>query len=69
MKDLERESRRIVGMICSESIPACDLDEAIAGLRRRTESAFPDTPRVFDVTYGRRFQRLRTRFRPAPRLF
>ena len=30
---------------------------------------FPDRPEVFDRTYGRRFRRLRTRFRPRPGLF
>jgi hypothetical protein len=69
MTDLERDARRIVGMICSESVPANELDDAIADLRRRTETAFPGSPRLFDATYGRRFQRLRTRFRPAPGLF
>lgn len=62
---LERESYRIVGMICSEAIPVTEIDAAVAGLRRRTADVFPERPRLFDETFGRRFARLRTRFHPT----
>lgn len=65
---LDRESYRIVGMICSESVPGADIDAAIAALRVRTEAEFPERPRLFDETYGRRFARLRTRFHPSAAL-
>ena len=67
--DLERECLRIVELICSESVPDAEIDRRIARLRDRTATVFPDRPDVFDRTYARRFQRLRTRFRPAPGLF
>ena len=67
--ELERESYRIVGMICSEAVPEDDVRAAIERLRGRAAQVFPDDPRVFDRIYGRRFARLRTRFRPAPALF
>lgn len=69
IRELERESYRIVGMICSETVPADDLDGAIDRLRQRTAKVFPDRPQVFEETYGRRFQRLRTRFQPRGGLF
>ena len=62
---LERESYRIVGMICSETVPAREIDAAVAELRRQTAAAFPERPELFDETYGRRFARLRTRFHPT----
>jgi hypothetical protein len=67
-ESLERDSYRIVGMICSESVPQREIDAAIAGLRSRTEEAFPERPRLFDETFGRRFARLRTRFHPTAAL-
>jgi len=62
---LETEAYRIVGMICSESVPPGRLDASIDALRSRTLAAFPDRPELFDRTYGRRFRRLRSRFRPG----
>jgi hypothetical protein len=67
--ELERESYRIVGMICSETVPEVELRSAIDRLRARTGEVFPEDPNVFDRIYGRRFARLRTRFRPGPGLF
>jgi hypothetical protein len=69
IQDLDRESYRIVGMICAETFPEADVQAAIESLRRRTSEVFPDDPRVFERIYARRFSRLRTRFRPAPGLF
>jgi hypothetical protein len=69
IQDLNRQSYRIVGMICSEAVPEADVQSAIEGLRRDTEEAFPGEPRLYDRVYGRRFARLRTRFRPASGLF
>ena len=66
---LDEESHAIVGMICSESVPEPQIERRIRALRERVADVFPDRPGVFDETYGRRFQRLRTRFRPAPHLF
>ena len=65
---LERESYRIVGMICAETVPAPEIDAAIAALRSRTESEFPERSLLFDETFGRRFARLRTRFVPSAAL-
>lgn len=62
---LERASYRIVGMICSETVPTREIDAACAELRRRTLEAFPERPGLYDETYGRRFARLRTRFHPT----
>lgn len=67
--DLDRESYRIVGMICAETVPEGEVQAAIDHLRRRTSEVFPEDPRVFERIYARRFSRLRTRFRPAPGLF
>lgn len=64
-ESLDRDSYRIVGMICSEAVPAADIDAAIAALRSRTAEAYPERPRLFDEIYGRRFARLRTRFHPG----
>jgi hypothetical protein len=69
IQQLESESYRIVGMICSEAVPEERLAAAISELRQHTEAVFPGHPELFDRTYGRRFQRLRTRFRPARNLF
>lgn len=69
LQELERESYRIVGLICSETASEVELDAAIDALRRRTASVFPGRHGVFDRTYGRRFARLRTRFRPRGQLF
>jgi len=69
LTELERDAYRIVGMICSEAVPENDVLAAIERLRGRTAEVFPEDPRVFDRIYGRRFARLRTRFRPAPGLF
>lgn len=69
LEALERESHRIVGMICSETVREEDLRSAIASLRESTTAAFPERPRLFDETFGRRFNRLRTRFRPGAALF
>ena len=66
---IERDAHRVVGMICSESVPEDRVQAAIADLRRRVGETFPERPSLFDETYGRRFARLRTRFRPAPGLF
>ena len=66
---LDRESCRIVGMICSESVPEPEVQAAIEALRTRAAAVFPEDLRLFDRIYGRRFARLRTRFRPAPTLF
>ena len=66
---IERDAHRITGMICSERIPEPEVQSAIASLRRRVAETFPERPTLFDETYGRRFARLRTRFRPAPGLF
>lgn len=62
---LERASYRIFGMICSESVPASEIDAAIEELRTRTAASFPERPRLFEETFGRRFARLRTRFHPT----
>ena len=62
---LERESYRIVGMICAETVAGPQIDAAIAALRTRTETEFPERPRLFDETFGRRFARLRTLFHPS----
>jgi hypothetical protein len=62
---LERESYRIVGMICAETVPSAEIDAAIATLRATTRAAFPERPALFDETFGRRFARLRTRFHPS----
>lgn len=69
IEELDRGSYRIVGMICSESVPETEVQAAIEALRTRAAAAFPENPRLFDRIYGRRFARLRTRFRPAPGLF
>lgn len=69
LESLERESHKIVGMICSESVPEPDIQQAVASLRRSTLAAFPERPKLFDETFGRRFARLRTRFRPGAALF
>ena len=69
IEELDRESYRIVGMICSESVPEGEVQSAIESLRVRAAGVFPENPRIFDRIYGRRFARLRTRFRPAPGLF
>lgn len=69
LQELERESYRIVGMICSETVSDPELESAIDDLRRRTAVVFPGRPGVFERTYGRRFARLRTRFRPRDQLF
>jgi hypothetical protein len=69
IQDLDRESYRIVGMICAETVPETEVQAAIARLRRRTSEIFPEDPSVFERIYARRFSRLRTRFRPAPSLF
>lgn len=69
IQDLDRESYRIVGMICAETVPEAEVQAAIEHLRRRTSEVFPGDPRVFERIYSRRFSRLRTRFRPAPSLF
>ena len=66
---IERDAHRIVGMICSEAVPEPDVQAAITALRSRVSGAFPERPSLFDETYGRRFARLRTRFRAAPGLF
>ena len=64
IQDLEKEAYRIVAMICSETVPSTDLDRAIDDLRSSTREVFPGRESLFDETYGRRFQRLRSRFRP-----
>lgn len=69
IQTLERESYRIVGMICSEVVPEREIQTAIESLRARAAEVFPGEPSIFDRLYGRRFARLRTRFRPAPALF
>lgn len=69
LDELDRESYRIVGMICSEAVPEADVQSAIEVLRRRAAESFPEDPRLYERIYGRRFARLRTRFRPAPGLF
>ena len=69
IEELDRGSYRIVGMICSESVPEAEVQSAIEELRVRAAAVFPEDPRLFDRIYGRRFARLRTRFRPAPGLF
>jgi hypothetical protein len=65
LRELELEAAHIVGLICREDVEAARLDVAIEALRRRAAQVFPDHPDLFDLTYGRRFRRLRTRFRPA----
>lgn len=65
---LEDEARRIVGMICSETVPDAEIDVAVSNLRSRTSAVFQGAA-VFEATYGRRFRRLRTWFRPEPGLF
>ncbi len=69
MQQLDRESYQIVGMICSEQVPDAEIDLRIDALRQQTMQFFDERPALFDETYGRRFQRLRTRFRPARGLF
>lgn len=69
LRDLERESYRIVGMICSEACQETEIRGAIDGLRRQTAQVFAGDPLVFERIYARRFARLMTRFRPAPGLF
>lgn len=66
---IERDAHRIVGMICSETVPEPEVQRHISDLRRRVAAAFPERPALFDETFGRRFARLRTRFRAAPGLF
>ncbi len=56
-------------MICSETVPEPEIQQAVASLRRSTLAAFPERPKLFDETFGRRFARLRTRFRPGAALF
>jgi len=65
LEPLERESYRIVGMICSETVGSPEIDAAIDALRITTREAFPERPALFDETFGRRFARLRTRFHPS----
>lgn len=69
IEELDRESYRIVGMICSEAVPEPEVQAAIESLRERAGSVFPGNPQVFERVYARRFARLRTRFRPAKGLF
>lgn len=69
IEELERDSYRIVGMICSEAVPEPEVQSAIERLRAKACGVFPEDPKLFDRIYGRRFARLRTRFRPAPGLF
>lgn len=69
IQDLDRESYRIVGMICAETVPEGEVQAAIEHLRARTSQVFPGDAHVFERIYARRFSRLRTRFRPAPGLF
>jgi hypothetical protein len=69
IEELERDAYRIVGMICSEAVPEDDIRASIERLRARAGEVFPEDQRVFDRLYGRRFARLRTRFRPARGLF
>ena len=66
---LDEESRTIVALICSEAVPEVEIERRIRALRSHVAKTFPESPEVFDETYGRRFQRLRTRFRPQPHLF
>lgn len=66
---LERDAYRIVGLICAESASEAEIQDAIGALRAATAAAFPERPRLYDETYGRRFARLRTRFRPRSSLF
>ena len=68
LRELEREAYRIVGMICRENVATDSLDTSIESLRARTANTFPDRPQLFDQTYGRRFKRLRTQFRPRANL-
>jgi hypothetical protein len=62
LDELERDAYRIVGRICSESVPDSQLEQDIERLRDKTLATFPGNPNLFDRTYGRRFRRLRTRF-------
>ncbi len=68
IKRLEQDAYEIVSMICSEAVPEADMECAIASLRTLAQETFPERPSLFDETYGRRFRRLRTRFRPHPGL-
>ena len=54
LQELERESYRIVGMICAETSSEVELDTAIDELRRRTALVFPGRPRVFERTFESR---------------
>jgi hypothetical protein len=69
LEELDRRAYRIVAMICSEAVPEPQISAEIGALRVDTAQAFGGDARVFDRIYGRRFARLRTRFRPAPALF
>lgn len=69
LAELEMDCHRIVTLICSERVADDEIDRRIARLKDRTRTVFPERPEVFDRTYGRRFRRLRTRFRPRPGLF
>ena len=69
IEELEREAYRIVGMICAETVPEDEIRASIERLRARCAEVFPEDARLFDRLYGRRFARLRTRFRPARGLF
>lgn len=64
-EELDRESHRIVGMICSETVAAAEIEAAIVALKGATLARFPERPALFDETFGRRFARLRTRFHPS----
>lgn len=62
--ELEREASRIVGMICREDTPDDEIQRAVDALEQRADDVFPDRRDVFELTYGRRIRRLRSRFRP-----
>ena len=66
---LDRAAHEVATMICSEQVPAAEIDRAIDTFRDRFEAVLGDHPEVFERTYARRFRRLRTRFQPVRGLF
>ncbi len=66
---LDQAAHEVATMICSEQVPAAEIDRAIELVRGRFEAVLGDHPGVFEQTYARRFRRLRTRFQPVRGLF
>ena len=64
LQRLERDVAGLVGMICREDTAEAVIEAAVQRLRVAAGDVFPDQPQVFELTYGRRIRRLRSRFRP-----